>query len=108
MASALGEEGQLLALLCQPAEVQGCVNIPQSIQFWGIDSGIRHSVGGSDYSSVRVGAFMGLRIASEVEHEKKVKKRQRLLKIVMISAYNRKYHTVLGLYFSEGFPLLFK
>ncbi|GAX79685.1 hypothetical protein CEUSTIGMA_g7126.t1 [Chlamydomonas eustigma] len=71
MASALGEEGRLLALLCQPAEVQGCVNIPESIKIWGIDSGIRHSVGGSDYGSVRVGAFMGLRIASEVEHEKK-------------------------------------
>jgi hypothetical protein len=32
------------------------------VRFWGIDSGIRHSVGGSDYRSVRVGAFMGLKI----------------------------------------------
>lgn len=28
-------------------------------RFWGIDSGIRHSIGGADYGSVRVGAFMG-------------------------------------------------
>jgi hypothetical protein len=36
----------------------------QNIALYGIDSGIRHSVGGSDYGSVRVGAFMGLRIAT--------------------------------------------
>jgi L-arabinokinase len=59
MASALGEEGRLLALLCQPAEVQGTVPIPSHIRLWGVDSGIRHSVGGADYGSVRVGTFMG-------------------------------------------------
>ena len=67
MASALGEPGRLLALVCQPAEVQGCVGIPGHLRFWGVDSGVRHSVGGSDYGSVRVGAFMGLRIASGME-----------------------------------------
>jgi hypothetical protein len=59
MASSLGEEGQLLALLCQPAEVQGLVPIPRHIRLWGVDSGIRHSVGGADYGSVRVGTYMG-------------------------------------------------
>lgn len=39
MASSLGEANKLLALKCQPAEVQGCVEIPSHIQFWGIDSG---------------------------------------------------------------------
>ncbi|KAG1658768.1 hypothetical protein FOA52_001311 [Chlamydomonas sp. UWO 241] len=63
MASALGQPGTLLALLCQPAEVQGCVAVPTHARFWGIDSGKAHSVGGADYGSVRVGAFMGLRIA---------------------------------------------
>lgn len=29
------------------------------------DAGIRHSVGGSDYGAVRVGAFMGLSILSQ-------------------------------------------
>lgn len=59
MASACGEANKLLAMLCQPAEVLGLVEIPSHIRFWGIDSGIRHSVGGADYGSVRIGAFMG-------------------------------------------------
>ena len=50
---------------CQPAEVQGFVPLPASIGFWGIDSGIRHAVSGSDYTSVRTGAFMGYRIIAE-------------------------------------------
>ncbi|KAK4370133.1 hypothetical protein RND71_009608 [Anisodus tanguticus] len=62
MASACGEATKLLAMVCQPAEVLGLVDIPPTIRFWGIDSGIRHSVGGSDYKSVRVGAFMGRKI----------------------------------------------
>jgi L-arabinokinase len=39
MAVALGQEARLLALRCQPAEVQGCVAIPPHLQFWGVDSG---------------------------------------------------------------------
>ncbi|CAN4085020.1 unnamed protein product [Withania somnifera] len=62
MASACGEANKLLAMVCQPAEVLGLVDIPPTIRFWGIDSGIRHSVGGSDYKSVRVGTFMGRKI----------------------------------------------
>lgn len=65
MTSALGEEGKLLALLCQPAEVQGYVPLPPRLGVWGIDSGIRHAVSGSDYTAVRVGAFMGYRILAE-------------------------------------------
>ncbi|KAG2499844.1 hypothetical protein HYH03_002135 [Edaphochlamys debaryana] len=64
MACTLGRQHSLLALLCQPAEVRGAVSLPEHVAVWGVDSGIRHSVGGSDYASVRVGAFMGLRIAS--------------------------------------------
>ncbi|KAJ9537190.1 hypothetical protein OSB04_029923 [Centaurea solstitialis] len=62
MASACGEANKLLAMVCQPAEVLGLVDIPIHIRFWGIDSGIRHSVGGADYGSVRIGAFMGRKI----------------------------------------------
>eukprot|EP00937_MAST-01D_sp_MAST-1D-sp2_P000043 g43.t1 len=62
MASAVGQEGQLMAMDCRPAEVRGNVPIPTHIKFWGIDSGIRHSVGGADYGTVRVGAFMGRRM----------------------------------------------
>jgi L-arabinokinase len=66
MTSALGEPHALLALLCQPAEVKGFVALPSSVGFWGIDSGIRHAVSGSDYTSVRTGAFMGYRMIAEL------------------------------------------
>lgn len=65
-AAACGRAGRLLALLCQPAELVGHVEIPEGIAFWGIDSGIRHAVSGSDYTSVRVGAFMGYRILADL------------------------------------------
>lgn len=62
MTSAVGRSGSLLALLCQPAEVEGFIRPHASIGFWGVDSGIRHAVSGADYTSVRIGAFMGYRI----------------------------------------------
>jgi L-arabinokinase len=66
MTSACGEENQLLALLCQPAELSGTILLPQALAVWGLDSGVRHSVGGGDYGSVRIGAFMGYRIIAEL------------------------------------------
>jgi L-arabinokinase len=65
MTCVFGERDALLALLCQPAELQPSVAIPDDVAFWGIDSGERHAVGGSDYGAVRTGAFIGLRILSE-------------------------------------------
>jgi galactokinase len=62
MTSACGEEDSVLSLLCQPAELQPPVKVPDEIRFWGIDSGERHAVSGSDYGAVRCGAFMGLRM----------------------------------------------
>jgi L-arabinokinase len=65
MTAALGRENQLLALRCQPATVEGYIPIPHRVGFWGIDSGIRHSVSGSDYRSVRCGSFMGYRMIAD-------------------------------------------
>jgi len=62
MTAVCGEPGKLLALLCQPAKLQGTIPVPDGLWIWGLDSGIAHSVAGSKYSSVRVGAFMGYRI----------------------------------------------
>jgi galactokinase len=62
MTAVLGTTDSLLALLCQPAEVQSPVRLPAGIAFWGLDSGERHTVGGSSYESVRTGAFMGYRM----------------------------------------------
>lgn len=59
MASALGRASQLMALECQPATVKGHVPLPPHARLWGIDSGVRHSVGGADYGCVRAAAFMG-------------------------------------------------
>lgn len=61
-----GEANKLLALLCQPAEITGTIEIPEEIEFWGIDSGVRHAVTNADYGAVRVGAFMGYRIVAEL------------------------------------------
>ncbi len=61
-----GEENRLLALLCQPAEMLETIDIPEEIEFWGIDSGVRHAVCGADYASVRIGAFIGYRIIAEL------------------------------------------
>jgi L-arabinokinase len=66
MTSACGEENQLLALLCQPAQLLGTILLSEDLCVWGLDSGVRHSVGGGDYGSVRVGAFMGYRIIAEL------------------------------------------
>ncbi len=60
--SCLGEEGKLLALRCQPDKLEGLVKIPAGFFFVGINSGIKHSVGGSHYARARVAAFMGLKI----------------------------------------------
>ena len=65
MTSACGERDMLLALLCQPAEPKGLVKLPGELAVWGIDSGLRHSVGGADYGTVRTAAFMGYRIIAE-------------------------------------------
>jgi galactokinase len=65
MTAAMGREGRLLELLCQPAQIQGFAKVPEAIGLWGIDSGIRHAVSGSDYISVRCGAFMGYRILAD-------------------------------------------
>jgi L-arabinokinase len=66
MTSVCGLQQQLLALLCQPAELQDAVALPADLAVWGLDSGVRHSVGEGDYGSVRTGAFMGYRIIAEL------------------------------------------
>jgi len=66
MTAACGETNHLLELLCQPAEVKSTVPLPEELEVWGIDSGIRHFVGGADYRTVRTAAFMGYRIIADL------------------------------------------
>ena len=66
MTSALGRHDRLLRLRCQPANVEGHVAVPEGFRFYGIDSGIRHAVSGSDYGTVRTAAFMGYRMIADL------------------------------------------
>lgn len=66
MTAVCGQTNRLLALFCQPAELREMIVLPDKISFWGLDSGMRHAVSGSDYESVRVGTFMGYRIIAEL------------------------------------------
>ena len=66
MTSACGRRDRLLRLRCQPAVVEGHVDVPSGFRFYGIDSGIRHAVTGADYGTVRTAAFMGYRIIAGV------------------------------------------
>lgn len=59
---ALGRAGQLLALRCRPHEVLGWQAPPPGFGFAGLDSGVKHAVGGTRYARARCAAFMGRRI----------------------------------------------
>src|SRR5436190_22512 len=67
MTVACGEADQLLELLCQPADLKGMIRLPEELEIWGIDSGIRHSISGSDYQTVRTAAFIGYRMIASFE-----------------------------------------
>jgi galactokinase len=66
LTAACGETNRLLELLCQPAVLKGTLALPEELEVFGIDSGIRHSVGGSDYRTVRTAAFMGYRVIADI------------------------------------------
>jgi len=64
-----GEEGSLLRLICQPHELQPPLNLPGGIRVAGINSGVKHSVGGGMYGRTRCAAFMGHRMILEKMRE---------------------------------------
>jgi len=66
MTAACGEANQLLSLICQPAEFQASIKLPEELAVWGLDSGKAHSIGGGDYGSVRAGTFMGFKMITEM------------------------------------------
>lgn len=76
MASALGRKSTLLPLLCQPHTVDGSTEIPSHLRVWGIDSGVRHSVGGSDYGTVRTATFMAKTVLRELLKARKAEAAQ--------------------------------
>jgi len=58
----LGEKRTLIKLECQPHNFLGKISIPESVRFIGINSNVKHSVGGERYKNARIGAFMGHKI----------------------------------------------
>src|SRR6185369_1629089 len=66
MTAVFGERDRLLFMLCQPAELKRMITLPPQLMLWGLDSGIRHSVGGADYGTVRASASMGTRIIADL------------------------------------------
>jgi L-arabinokinase len=66
MTAVFGERDRLLLLLCRPAEIKRMIALPRRLTLWGLDSGIRHSVSGVDYGSVRAATFEGLQIISDL------------------------------------------
>jgi galactokinase len=61
-----GRRGKLTHILCRPGTVQGEVEIPPGTGFVGINSMVRHNVGGNPYSDVRIGAFIGKKIINDI------------------------------------------
>jgi galactokinase len=66
-ASVLGDEGYILPLLCQPCQVMPPVKLPEDLQIWAIDSGVKHAVTGIEYEAARAAAFVGQRMICELE-----------------------------------------
>jgi galactokinase len=65
LASYFGVEHRLIPIICQPDKLLPLITIPSELNFIGIDSGVRHSVGGSSYTDVRCAAFMGYSIIAK-------------------------------------------
>jgi L-arabinokinase len=58
VASCCGRAGTLLRMRCQPHELRAPLKIPSNVRFLGINSNVKHSVGGGAYGRTRCAAFM--------------------------------------------------
>lgn len=59
VSSCFGQSHSLLRMICQPHEVQDPLHLPAGIRAIGINSNVKHSVGGGMYGKTRCAAFMG-------------------------------------------------
>ena len=59
LTSALGEADAMLVIRCQPDEILAKTKLPDGVGFAAIDTGVKHSVAGGQYTAARVAAFMG-------------------------------------------------
>ena len=61
-ASCAGQAGAMMLMLCQPCELHQPLHMPKGVRAIGINSNVKHSVGGGMYGRTRCAAFMGHRI----------------------------------------------
>jgi L-arabinokinase len=61
-ASYLGRKDALLPILCQPCSVDQVIPLPEDLCFIGVDTRVKHSVGGKAYGLARLASEMGLGI----------------------------------------------
>ena len=54
-----GSAGSLLRMVCQPHELQPPLHLPAGVKVVGVNSAVKHSVGGGQYGRTRCAAFMG-------------------------------------------------
>lgn len=66
LASACGEAGKVLPILCRPDILSPAVPLPSSVTLVGWPSGVKHSVGASPYLVARTATFMGKKMAEKV------------------------------------------
>src|SRR5260221_3894955 len=62
LTSFFGEPRKLLPIVRQRDKIRKLISLPSDLLFVGMDSGPRHSVGGSLYANVRCASFMGYSI----------------------------------------------
>ena len=86
LASCFGKSNELLPIICQPDILLPSIKLPTNLHFVGIDSGVRHSVGGALYSDVRTAAFMGLKMINSFE-----KTSERYLANISVADFEQKY-----------------
>jgi galactokinase len=74
--SCAGQAGTILRLLCQPHELQPPLALPAGVRVLGINSNVKHAIGGArggsgggPYARTRCAAFMGHRIILEKMRE---------------------------------------
>lgn len=63
--SCCGQADALLRMLCQPHELLEPLPLPQGVRVLGINSNVKHSVGGGAYGRTRTGAFMAHKMILE-------------------------------------------
>jgi galactokinase len=89
-----GRQEKLTHILCRPGSIMGEVEIPPGTAFVGINSMVKHSVGGAAYGDVRIGAFMGKRIINHARAKNGEKPLQYLTELT-VDSFEKNYRDVL-------------